>query len=238
MFGDRAKKIGTEANEGNEGKDSVSSPSSLPSLPSVRKISSEDPKKERLIELEKTIRGYRLVWKYCGEALVEVLESELYVLRAPSFERYLREKWQIGRRHGHDLVAAAKIQRNLEGRLDGPIEVKHLLSLRAALTLGRLPDDVQAKCLARVIELTKTKSPTAKQIAEVIERENWPVKPGLAAKPKKKKQQPLREKLAGGLLIVSAKPGADLLAVYSQAVAALQSKIQNLKSKIPPSSAA
>lgn len=174
----------------------------------------DDPKKKRLLELEGFVRGYKLAWKHSGLALREILESELYLLRAPNFEEYLRKKWKISRRHGHDLVTAAIVARNLERA-----HVKHLLSLRAALALAKLSDDLQPKCLAEIMAATGTDSPTAGQIAELVEK--WlPVKAGEGRKPKKKaKPKPWRQRFAGGEVTVKVKAGVDLVALLEEALA-------------------
>lgn len=194
-------------------------------------------KKARLRHLEGFVRGYQLSWRVGGEALREISESKLYLLRAATFADYARKSLEISAKQAHDLIAAACVARNLRGRKEvvngtehWPDEIKHTLSLRAALVLTRLADDVQSKCLARVIELTKTKGPTARQIERVIEHENWPVKPGWQPKPKRKRNRDWREKLPGGEFVLRVKSGADALSVYAAAIEALRAKIVKLKS--------
>jgi hypothetical protein len=177
-------------------------------------------KKDRLRELEGFIRGYKLAWRHGGEALREVLESDLYMLFAPTFEQYCFQRWQLSRRHAQNLIAGAKVAQNLRGKKQGetwPDQVKHQLTLRAALALAKLPDDLQPKCLREVIAATGTESPSAKQVAETAEK--WlPLKAG--KRPKKKvKPKPWRQRFAGGEILVRLKVGVDLRALLLEAIA-------------------
>lgn len=189
----------------------------------VQQRPDDERRRARLKHLEGFVRGYQLSWRVGGEALREIFESELYLLRAATFSDYARKVHKIGRRHAHDLVTAAKIAHNLRGRCEvvngtetWPDEVKHTLSLRAALKLMLVEEHLQPKLLAQVIAETKTRSPTAKQIEAVAAK--WPqVKVPKARKSVKPKAW--RRQLTGGEVVVKVKAGVDLVALLEEALA-------------------
>jgi len=178
---------------------------------------SDEEKKIRLRAIAADLRNFRRYWIVVGRLLWEVLRDRLYLLEAATFDQYL-----LGHgfkpRTGRDLVAGARIAKRIK-------DVPHELSLRAALQLAPLPDDLTAKCLAEVIQQTGTESPTAKQVAEIVAR--WPRRADANHKPRKKpkaRPKPWRQRFAGGEIVVRLKAGVDLRALLLEAIARIDAQ--------------
>ena len=45
----------------------------------------------------------------CGQALGQILQSELYRVEFNGFEDYFRAKWEFSPRKAYDLIAAASL---------------------------------------------------------------------------------------------------------------------------------
>jgi VRR-NUC domain len=74
--------------------------------------------RERLGELEAVIERGVQTFVEVGEALMEIRDSRLYKQTHSSFESYLRQRWNISRPRGYQLIDAAK----LSTTVDTPVE--------------------------------------------------------------------------------------------------------------------
>jgi len=68
-------------------------------------------KAQRLRTLEANIASN--TFKQRGEALAEVLSSELYLPQFSSFDNYCSTRWGFKRAHAYRLIDAAKVAREL-----------------------------------------------------------------------------------------------------------------------------
>lgn len=179
---------------------------------------SDEQKRIRLRVINDDLRNFMRYWIVAGRLLLEVLRDKLYLLEAETFDQYLAAHG-IKPRTGRDLVAGARVAKRIK-------DVPHELSLRAALKLATLPEDLTAKCLVEIIQQTGTERPTAKQVAEVVAR--WPRRKDAGKEPKKRKTKlnpkPWRERFPEGEVIVKGKTGFDLIAILEQALARARAK--------------
>lgn len=67
----------------------------------------------RLAELEATIDAGMQTFVHVGDALLEIRDSRLYRQTHSTFERYCRERWQMGRNHANKMIAAAEVVAHL-----------------------------------------------------------------------------------------------------------------------------
>lgn len=171
--------------------------------------------------LEKKVKHHRLSWIMAGEALAEIRDSRLYRCRAiDTFEEYCLRRWELSRRHAYDLIAGFQVAGNCRG-------VTHLLSLRAAVELARLPADEQAKCLSECIAGSHSRSPPADYIRAAVAARR-----GLPKRKTRKAHQAVRRVLLsagratiqGETLVLKTKKKADLVALLRELIAELELK--------------
>lgn len=192
------------------------SPANSP--PTTRHSPPPDAKlKEELYALEEVIGAYKTSWVSAGAALRDVCDRAVYRWKHDTFEEYLRARWGWKKRTAYDLITAAGVAENVR-------EVRHALGVSAALKLAKLPAEQQAECLRQVIAATGTRNPQAKDLAAAvvarrIELGLLPARKRTAKKTKKPK--PWRLRLAGGVLTILAKPGADLRRLLQEALVQL-----------------
>lgn len=167
---------------------------------------------EELHRLEKGVAAHRLSWVVAGAALREIQRRELYRVRSANFEEYLRERWGLKRRQAYDLVTAAAVADNVH-------EVRHALSVRAALKLAKLPAEQQAACLSEAIAGSGSRSPTADYLAAAVAARLPRRTSNQRRRRAKGRPKPVRLRLASGTLIcVVKKAGADLRALLIEAL--------------------
>lgn len=63
----------------------------------------------RLAELEGVIQGGLERFVETGQALLEVRDSRLYRINYPTFEAYLKGRWNLERRHAYRLMEASEV---------------------------------------------------------------------------------------------------------------------------------
>jgi hypothetical protein len=64
---------------------------------------------DRLTDLEQIITRGKAAYLEVGEALDEIRDNKLYKAKYPTFEAYLKGRWQMSRAQGYRLIAAVKI---------------------------------------------------------------------------------------------------------------------------------
>ena len=167
---------------------------------------------EELHRLEKRFAAHRTSWIEGARVLAEIHRRRLYRDRSSSFEQYLSERWNLSRRQGLDYVTAAAVADNVQ-------EVRHSLSLCAALKLARLPADQQAACLQGAIAGCGSRSPTADYLAAAVAA-RLPARSSKNAKRRGKNRRPklVRLRLASGILTILPKKNADLRALLVEAL--------------------
>jgi hypothetical protein len=72
------------------------------------------PERRRLVELEAVIERGVKTFVEVGEALMEIRDGRLYRETHSSFESYLRERWNISRPRGYQLIDAAKLSTTVD----------------------------------------------------------------------------------------------------------------------------
>ena len=173
-----------------------------------------DPKARQeyldLKRLEEAVKAYRTSWIEAGRSLAEISRRGLYAACGRrSFDEYVSDCLRLSRRHAYDLIAGSAVARNVE-------PVKHALSLRAALALGKLPPEKQP-LLLRELVAEHGLSPSEKQVAEAVAGEL-----GAPAKRKRaKKPKAWRKKLADGnvVTITTKRAVADIAALLRELLA-------------------
>ena len=74
----------------------------------------------RLAALEAKVREGMATFVEVGTALMEIRDSRLYRTSHDVFEDYLRERWQISRPRGYELIAAAVTDTAMSAMADAP----------------------------------------------------------------------------------------------------------------------
>lgn len=189
-------------------RDAARPPSAVSPAPPPQPDPAKRAAYEELHRLETRVAAHRLSWVDAGRALAEIQRRALYRDRSASFEQYLRERWGLSRRHGLDLVTAAAVADNVH-------DVRHTLSMRAALKLAKLPAAEQAQCLTQAIHGSGSRSPTADYLAAAVASRL----PASRKRRGRKAQRPktIRLRVSAGTITILAKhAGADLRALLEE----------------------
>lgn len=115
----------------------------------------------RKTELETIIKNGVQSFREVGEALAEVKASGLYRDEYGTFEDYCRDKWNLSRSRGYQLIEAANIARNVSKILDIPTDTAAREFVKAS------PKD--QKKAARAIAKSGKRA-TAKNVKAAVEK--------------------------------------------------------------------
>ena len=106
-----------------------------------------------------------------GEALVDIRDRRLWRGAYESFEDYCDRRWHFTTRRARQLIAGAKVVKNLAGasaKAENGTTVP-LLNERSAREVAKAPEEKQAEVVARAAAKANGKAPTAKQVREAVE---------------------------------------------------------------------
>lgn len=141
-----------------------------------------DEEAQRLAELETVITHGLRSFRETGRALLAVRDERLYRASHASFETYLRERWEISRPRGYELMAAAAAAENLSAiadTVDGVLPANEA-QLRP-LTRLETPEAQQA-AWQTVVESTPPGEITAARVEEVVREQTGARDPYLGFK--------------------------------------------------------
>lgn len=71
------------------------------------------PEQDRLVELEGVVDRGLGTFVEVGLALKEIRDNKLYRTKHATFENYCQQRWRLSRIHGHRLIEAAGVARDL-----------------------------------------------------------------------------------------------------------------------------
>lgn len=111
---------------------------------------------ERLSELESVIERHVRSFLEVGAALLEVRDTKLYLVTHRTFETWVQLRFKISRRRAYELIAATKVNENLERR--GVVIVPS--SEREARELAKFEPDAQETVWEHARELAGDEPPT------------------------------------------------------------------------------
>lgn len=112
-----------------------------------------------LPECESVIDSGLKTFRDVGMALERIRTGKLYAQEFTTFEEYCRQKWQIGRRRGYQLIEAAAVAETCA-------QIVHIPNEGVARALAQLEPTDQRKA-ARM--LRKRGKPTAKKAQEAVD---------------------------------------------------------------------
>lgn len=140
-------------------------------------------------KLEAVIRDGVKTFQEVGDALARIYAWNLYADEYESFKEYCLKKWNIGERRAHQLVAAARAQKNIGTTVQFPNE-------RVAREVTSLPP-IQQKQVAKVLaqnpgEITAERAKSA--VREVLRRPPEPEPAYPLPPPKNHPEMPLNLK--------------------------------------------
>ena len=96
-----------------------------------------------------------------GAALIEIRDKTLYMDTHPTFEKYCREQWDMGKSRAYQLIAAAQIENHLSTIVD--IKPTHESQVRPLAGLGPC---MQSEVYHVAVKNANGKAPTARQVEE------------------------------------------------------------------------
>jgi len=126
----------------------------------------DSSERRELARLETVIESRVRSFLEVGEALRRIRDLRLYRADFPSFETYLRERWDLSTSHGHGLVAAAETARRLSAVAD-----QNVASERQIRPLLALPPDKQIEAWREAISLAEQEgadAPTSRHVSYVV----------------------------------------------------------------------
>ncbi|MDO8615889.1 MAG: hypothetical protein Q7T33_09175 [Dehalococcoidia bacterium] len=168
--------------------------------------------REELTGLERTVEQGRAVFVAVGAALTAIRDRRLYRETHPTWEAYLRDRWDMSRQYAHDMIAATQVVEDVSAIADIVPQ-----SESVARPLARLTTEDRQAAWSRAVE-TAGGQPTAAQVRQAVD-EVAPA-PVPAVKPLPKPEEPRRVVCGGvGDCLIAAE---DCLAVADGTREALQ----------------
>lgn len=126
-------------------------------------FSTED--QQELTRHETTIKTGLRNFIEVGFALCQIKEKELYKIKEhETFEDYLREMWDIGKRHANRLIAASSVVENLS---ETPGSRKPETE-KQARALAKLPAEEQAPAWQKAVETAPDGKITARHVEKTV----------------------------------------------------------------------
>jgi N6-adenosine-specific RNA methylase IME4 len=122
----------------------------------------------RLRELEALIERYLVGFMEVGKALTEVNSSRLYLETHPTFEAWVRDRFNIGRQRAYELMNATAVTAELEAAGVETLPVNE----RQVRPLSKLEPDARAEAWARANELAGDGDLTEKHVKRALREHN------------------------------------------------------------------
>lgn len=124
-----------------------------------------------LMEHEKVIEQGLASFVEVGNALLAIRDGKRYRAAGfTSFETYLRERWDMSRPRGYQLLDAAKMVAEMSTNVDTPLPS----SEGQTRALARLPESERADAWAEAVERANGDTPTGELVAEVVKERRTP----------------------------------------------------------------
>lgn len=129
----------------------------------IRKKNLDKQERDRLQELESTIKKNLRAFYEVGRALSEIRDSRLYRETHKTFEKYCQDRWDMKKAHAYRMIEAASVQENLS-----PIGDKLPISESQARPLTRLEPNQQAQAWQKAIKKAPDGKVTARHVQEAV----------------------------------------------------------------------
>ena len=130
--------------------------------------------KNRLQELEGTIKTNLKAFYEVGSALAEIRDSRLYRETHKTFEDYCRDRWDMKRDYAYKMIASSNVYKNLD--VDNCIHKPFTESQARPLT--KLEPEQQVEAWQQAVETAPDGKVTAKHVKEVVNQITGEVKQG------------------------------------------------------------
>jgi len=111
-----------------------------------------------------------LSFRRVGNVLAMICDARLYRETHVTFEEYLKERWDIGRARGYQMMKAAATVGALSTIVDKPLPANEA----QARELGRAPDDQRQDLWNKAVDTAPNGTPTAAHVRKVVEAEVRP----------------------------------------------------------------
>lgn len=155
-------------------------------------LSFSQTQEARFAQLEDKIKHGLKTFIEVGEALAEIKQTKLYLLTHETFENYLKDRWNICRSRGYQIIEGAEAAREVSNIVD-------IKNESIAREVAKLPTKTErkkaAKEIASVIQEKKAKNKkpvvSSKEAKEIVSKIQTKAKGGLAAEAAK--FNPVRE---------------------------------------------
>ena len=123
--------------------------------------------------LEQVIEeGLKTFWQV-GNALAEIRDQRLYRSTHSTFEDYCQDKWHFGKSNAHELIAGAKVVKNLSGIPDTPLPT----SASQVRPLAKLEPEEQQQAWQEVVETAPDGKVTAAHVQQVVAKRSPEAEP-------------------------------------------------------------
>lgn len=123
-----------------------------------------EPETLALREAEATISQNIAAFVLVGRALRKIRDDRLYREKFTSFDAYLRERWDLSRSRGYELIAGALVVANVSAIADG----RQPLNEAQVRPLTVLEPDQQRQAWARALQTAPNGRVTARHVAQIV----------------------------------------------------------------------